>query len=359
MRFDASSLATANAHSLASMLLLLTLGVLLLAMIAAAVMRNRVLAPVLAIKQAVEHRRRGFGGLAMPELGNDELGELARLLDRSLSELEQLDDRLRLLSQAIQGSSSEVYIVDAQSLGVVFANRAAEHNLGYSQKELLSMRVPDVVPAMREPAYVADLGRRLRERHELRHRYEQVRRDGEHYPFEFTAIYALQHGRPRIIVIGNDISEREAQEAALRASEERLNLAVEGSNDGIFDYDVQGNGLYLSDRVRDWLAVPMLEDARASLAVMLERVHGKDRARVRSELVECLRSGRAFDVEFRYQTPDDPARWLQLRGRGTGGDGDKPDRIIGFRLGHQPAQGRREPAARFCFPARCGAGQHR
>ena len=60
-------------------------------------------------------------------------------------------------------------------------------------------------------------------------------------------------GRPRrLIVIVEDILARKAAEEALRASEERFRLAMQGANEGLFDWNIVENIPYQSPR---WLAM--------------------------------------------------------------------------------------------------------
>lgn len=319
MLLDGRDLVAGNLQSLKTLAIAIVLGVLFLAFGASGLLRKRVLAPITQIKAAVDRRRRGEEQVAIPKVRNDEIGQLAEVLETSLTELEALDDRLRLLSHAIQGSSNEVYIIDAATLRVLFANKAAETNLGYSGAELLEMSVPDVAGAMRDADYAAELGSRIEPNGELRHCYVHTRKDGTEYPFEFTAIQVDAGTRRQLIVLGNDISARERQDAALRTSEKRLKLAVEGSNDGVFDFDIERGELYLSERIREWLTLPVVTGGPDKLLDhVFARIHPDDLGDVRRAFLDCLHHGKDFDLEFRYCSIGTANhRWLQVRGRGT------------------------------------------
>ena len=95
------------------------------------------------------------------------------------------------------------------------------------------MLIENVAVDLKDPAVSEALTQQLAERGEISTQYRHVRKDGSVYPFEFkcTLVPGSDH---RLVVLGNDVSERLAQEQALRASEERMQLALQASNSGLF-----------------------------------------------------------------------------------------------------------------------------
>ena len=59
-------------------------------------------------------------------------------------------------------------------------------------------------------------------------------------------------GRPAVIGTLIDMTDRRRTEHALRESEERYALAARGANDGLWDWDLVANRVYLSPR---WKAI--------------------------------------------------------------------------------------------------------
>ncbi|MCB1683191.1 MAG: PAS domain S-box protein, partial [Pseudomonadales bacterium] len=318
-------------ETLRASLLTTLVGVLMFALGASLIVRTQVLRPIDAIKDAVEKRRQG-NVVPIPKLRDDEIGALAELLETSLAEGERLDDQLKLMSQAIQGSRNEVYIIDADDLRLHLANRSAQKNLGYTKEELTGMQVPEIARELQDEAYLSELAGYLATGGELTHRYTHTRKDGTVYPFEFTAIPVIQHKRAWLLVLGNDVTEKHAQEEALRASEERLKLAVQGSNDGVFDYDIESEELYLSERLRGWLE---LEDEDSGIQLppiewASSRVHEEDLSTVRMAVLSCLSEGQEFDTEFRFRNNSGVYRWMQVRGHSAKGETRETRRITGF-----------------------------
>ncbi|NML46202.1 response regulator [Ramlibacter sp. G-1-2-2] len=113
-------------------------------------------------------------------------------------------------------------------------------------------------------------------------------------------------------------------ELALRASQERYALAVAGSNEGLWDWDLASDEVFFSGRAQQVCGLAASEPLRPRRA-WLERLryHPQDRARVRDTLVAHLR-GRApqFDVEMRVAAagsagrPEEAQDWNWVRQRG-------------------------------------------
>ena len=103
---------------------------------------------------------------------------------------------------------------------------------------------------------------------------------------------------------------RVAQE--LRASEDRFQLAVAGSNDGLWDWDRTSGQIYLSPRLRQMLGLSASDD-EASSSVFL-RVHPSDRRRVMRAVTAHVWRNHPLDVEFRVPQRHGMPRWFHARG---------------------------------------------
>ncbi len=114
--------------------------------------------------------------------------------------------------------------------------------------------------------------------------------------------------------IALDIDEAVRAQEELLISNERLKLAIEGSGDGIWDWDLLSNHAEYSDRAREMLGVDH-NGPHLTFDVLDARVHSDDQARIRAEIELCL-SGRrnAFSAEFRVATLDGGWHWILSRG---------------------------------------------
>jgi len=136
-------------------------------------------------------------------------------------------------------------------------------------------------------------------------------------------------GRPCMLTVSNDITERKAAEQALQASEERYALAARGANDGLWDWDLKTDQVYYSAR---WKAMLGHEEADvgSSPDEWFRRVHAVDVERVRAALAAHL-AGRAehFESEHRMQCQDGTYRWVLSRGVAVRDAEGQPYRMAG------------------------------
>lgn len=111
----------------------------------------------------------------------------------------------------------------------------------------------------------------------------------------------------------DEVEERRRVETALRASEERYALAAQGANDGLWDWDLERNELYLSPRWKEMLGYGEAE-LSSSPHEWFERVHPDDFPKLQEALGARTCSGSHFESEHRMRHRDGTYHWMLSRG---------------------------------------------
>ena len=117
-----------------------------------------------------------------------------------------------------------------------------------------------------------------------------------------------------VILSQRMLRESEVFENALRFSEERFNLAVIGSNDGLWDWDVLTGDIYFSPRSKE-LAGYADHEVENKPEAFLALLHRDDVAPALEAAKAHIRDDQPYDVEFRVRTKGGEYRWFRARGR--------------------------------------------
>ena len=126
------------------------------------------------------------------------------------------------------------------------------------------------------------------------------------------------------------LSERRRSEEALRESEERWKFAIEGSGDGVWDWNLQTDHVAYSSRWKEMLGYSDV-DILPTNHEWVSRIHPEDQAYVAGAMQAYLEGKtEIYVVEYRLRCKDESYKWILGRGMVVSRSEDgKPLRMIG------------------------------
>jgi PAS domain S-box-containing protein len=146
------------------------------------------------------------------------------------------------------------------------------------------------------------------------------------------------------------LTEIGTRDAALRESADRLQLALEASQTGTWDWDLQTNRLAWDAHVHQLFGIKA-EEFKGTFEDFQSHIHPEDRARVDAALRRAIEKKRDLYVEFRVLWPDGTVHHMASRGRAFSDEKGKPVRMTGVLVdvteGKKAEQALRESEERF------------
>ncbi|NHX41775.1 MULTISPECIES: PAS domain S-box protein [Haloarcula] len=133
--------------------------------------------------------------------------------------------------------------------------------------------------------------------------------------------------------IFQDITDRKEREQDVQELTERLDLAVEGANLGVWDWDMTTDAVTFNEQWASMLGLSLDEIAH-TLETWEERVHPADMDRVEDAL-EAHLAGEAelYDCDHRMRTASGEWKWIRDVGEVVERDSDgQPTRAVGIHL---------------------------
>lgn len=236
---------------------------------------------------------------------------------RSEERLQQLEiargevhTRTRDYRMLVEDANDGIAVFSVHDGRVIEANRALSNILGYTIEELQTMTVFDILTPedLREqpPLLEAIADGQTAQRTHL-----ALTRTGAVVALE-AMIKLLDEDRVQFVA--RDITQWKRVEERLRESEERYALAVQGANDGLWDWDMRTGHIYYSPRWKQMLGYDDHEVGNGP-DEWFDRIHTEDRTKVRAELRQHLDGhSKHFFSEYRMRHKNGAWIWVLARG---------------------------------------------
>lgn len=267
-----------------------------------------------------------------------EVGGIIMLTEVITAEVEAETELLRsktLARQIVDSSLDAVVAMDSQGF-VTEWNPQAEAIFGFTKAEAVGEFLHNlIIPAGFRESHRRGLQNYLQTGNgqilnKVVH-FSARRKDGSEFPIELTvtAIDAGEH--PHFAGIVRDISERTAQEQALRESKEKLKEAQQIAGLGFFEWYVDTDHLEMSDEklrmiARPGLALPL------TFETFLSFVHSDDRHTFTEAHSKVFEGMNEVELEYRILRDNGEIRYLLSRGKASRRADGSLEKIFGTTL---------------------------
>jgi len=198
--------------------------------------------------------------------------------------------------------------------GFLEVNEMACQWLGYSHEELMKMHPRDLSP-QDQTTGISDKMDEVLMHGSLIFETSTLASNGTIIPTEVKARVIQYEDQQAVLCYYRDITERKSAEKSFRESEERWQFALEGSGDGVWDWDIASGKIFYSDQWKNILGFGN-EDFEENENLWEKLSHPDDREWVLKEIKRHLRSETPlYTTEHRLRCRDGSFKWILDRGK--------------------------------------------
>jgi len=256
-----------------------------------------------------------------------------------------------LFRAMFEKSPGPAQLIDPRSLRLLDCNEATLEAFGWADKAAVlsttllafsAERQPDGSPSSRKGIAMF---REALERGAHAFEWEFRRVDGQPLLADVRLAKITLEGRDLLLATLFDLTSRLEAERRLRESEARWKFALEGAEQGVWDWNFTTSEVFHSERWK-WMLGYDTGEVGNELDDWSSRVHPEDLPRAMAALRDHV-EGRSpvYECELRLRCKDGSYKWVLDRGSIVERDGDgRPLRMVGV---HVDMTARREAEARL------------
>jgi len=241
----------------------------------------------------------------------------------NISRRKNFEKELRQFRNTLNQTVDCVFMFDAISLHFFYVNKGALQQTGYSHKEMMNLHAYDIKSEYSEEQFRDMIAPLLTGKLEsLNFETIHQHKNGQRIPVEISLQY-IKDEPSHFVAIVRDITERKKVEAELRETEARYQRVERGTNDGVWEWNINTGEDYFSPR---WLAMLGYEPDELPYHVdtFIDMIHPDDKTHVGKAMEDHLQNEQVFDEEMRLRNKNGEYIWIRSRGQSERDDEGKP-----------------------------------
>ena len=241
---------------------------------------------------------------------------------------EALQETNQTLQALIQACPLAITVFSLDDGTVKMWNPAAEQIFGWSEQEVLDRFLPSV-PEDKQDEFLANLDVVRQGKTLTGVETRRQKKDGS--PIDL-AIWAAPlrdaKGNINCMSIVADITDRKQAEETLRQSEERLRLALDAGNAGVWDWDIPNNHITWSERLYEFHGLTP-ETFDGGVEDFAQLVHPEDKEWAFAAMQKAIEEKTPYQIELRIVEPSGAIRWMSTNARAIYDQTGKAVRMLG------------------------------
>lgn len=241
---------------------------------------------------------------------------VAQLSSRQRQATENLQQREQQFFSLLEAAPDAIIVSDAEGT-IVMSNAQTEDLFLHARKHLIGQKIETLIPerfhanhgAQRADYLRHPLPRNMGEGLELK----ALRGDGKEFPVS-VALNTLQGPQGQWVISAvRDMSESFRQSEQLHTLSQRLELAVNATQIGIWEYRTLSGQLIWDDRLKQLYGLTK-EFPDLDFESWISLVERPDREQLRSAIHQAFQTSGELNCRFRIRRPDtEECRWLEAK----------------------------------------------
>ena len=265
-----------------------------------------------------------------------------------ITELEEKNEKINRALQYHQkyeklfnniNSGAAVYeaINDGEDFRFIDINKVGQEIDNLNKEEVVGKSIKTVFPAVEDFGLFAVLQRVYQTGTPEKFPIEQYE-DERIMGYRENYIYKLSTNE--IVAVYNDVTDKKRKEKELQEAKNRLEMAIEGANLGLWDWNKNSGKIDIND---NWLEMLGYEDEETvqTYQQWKNKIHPEDKKRVLKKLNQHTHGQDSYyESEYRLKTKSGNWKWIKAIGKVMEKDeNDNPLRIVGI---HQDIDDRKK-----------------